>query len=426
MDENERHGAAPSSFMLFMLGSICFAMPTESILRVVGSQPLMGLPHLPTFLMGVVAIAGKVVPVLDLRRLLDLPEETEAAELLLIAVGADHYAMRVDRILRIANASFDELQAADEQICGIDIAALIAAHVRDVPRGPALSAATLAAAPSAASGALRAEQRSRYLAVETASGQEFLLLDQVAELCETLAIVALPDPSGLFMGGAFYRGVLLPALALDILLGRPAGDAAPGGFVMVNVEGRRCALAVKRVIGMVPDTQDHLDLRTPLVALLPQNNDQGLAAQVSAQALRTDDTDYLLATIGTRICAFALASVAHLHESNLISRVPRGAGEAVMGATAIGGRVVPVLDLASQIGLPKPAAESPMIEFKSAGGTFVVLVDRILRIASIAPEALMASPENMMVQAVVRRDDDLLWIIDAAAVVEMRQSSYAA
>ena len=86
-------------------------MAADRVMRVVAGQPVKRLPLLPPAIRGVVAYGGKVVPVLHLRRLLDLPdgEETDG-ELLLVATGSESYALSVDRVVQIgAYAALSEI-----------------------------------------------------------------------------------------------------------------------------------------------------------------------------------------------------------------------------------------------------------------------------------------------------------------------------
>jgi chemotaxis signal transduction protein len=434
MDETaSQNGAAIASFMLVSLDGSVFALAMTQVRRVVGQQPLTRLPNLPSYVLGVAAIGGTVVPVLNLRWLIGAPEGGigDDNELILVGAGDGQYAIYVDRILRIgveatsAAIMSDAITWNGRSARFLDIETMLAAHANAIQRPLALAAAHMAIAPKPMS-APQSTLPVVSLAVETAGMHIFLPLDYIVELSETLTIAAVPDPRPLFIGAAFFRGALIPVIPLDALLGRSVGAEQWGGFVIVDVEGRRCVLAVKRVIGRVPQSPAAIDLHDALIALLPAPKQAAVASRrAEPKTARSDGVDYLLARIGNRKCGFALDSVAHLHEGCEVSRAPVGTGEGVVGATAIGGRVLPVLDVATQLGLPKPSATVAMIEFKSPGGAFIVPVDHIIGITSIAPDALLTSPKGSAASAVVRRGEELLWIVDAPAIAEMRASDAA-
>jgi purine-binding chemotaxis protein CheW len=62
-----------SRWLVFSLDAQRYALPLESIQRVVRAAAITPLPQAPEFVAGVIDVAGRVLPVFDLRRRLDLP-----------------------------------------------------------------------------------------------------------------------------------------------------------------------------------------------------------------------------------------------------------------------------------------------------------------------------------------------------------------
>ncbi|MHB8883829.1 MAG: chemotaxis protein CheW [Methylovirgula sp.] len=427
--------------MLFWLGDQCCAIAADLVDRVVASPPLSRLPLLPDGISGVVALAGKVVPVIDLRKMLGLPEnlpekESGDGDLVLVTIGGAGYALRVDRVGHIAAGiqpdvslsqgapvQYIELAAVLEQ-CVAESAAMRPALMVGLRRDAAPAGAGAVTPHRAPGGAETGAMPATALAVETAAAHALLPLDAVIELSDALPLVAIPDPEGLFAGGAFYGDALLPVTALDKLLGRPSSEAsAQSAFVIVEVAGRRCVLAVKRVIGLTSGAAacEVVDLRSLLTNLLPRSelpraseSDPGSAKQAAAAATR-----YLLVELAGRTCAFTLISVAHIHPCSPVIQAPVVAGCCIAGVTAIGGRVLPVLDLAGLLRLPAHSAMTHFVELKSQEfGSFVVAVDAIHGIVPIAPDALLRPPEGSVISAVVQRGATLVWVLTASLIAE--------
>ncbi len=108
---------------------------------------------------------------------------------------------------------------------------------------------------------------------------------------------------------------------------------------------------------------------------------------------------YLLVELANRTCGFALATVAHVHSERQVVRAPKTADSLAVGVTAIGGRVLPVLDLAARLRLPAKAPKPNFVElYYPEGGTFVIAVERIAGIATIAQEAL-SRPSGLAAQS---------------------------
>ncbi len=262
------------------------------------------------------------------------------------------------------------------------------------------------------------------LLVETESARELLRLDDVIELSEPLPVVAGEGIAAPFAGTVAHRDAQLPLIDLDTLLGRPHADADKhGALAIVAVDGRQYALAVKRVIGLSPgaDPGHIVDLRAlladlPLAAepvrVMPAPREPEAAA-VSAR--------YLLVELAGRTCAFELMSVVHLHADCQVLRAPNVGDGVAAGVTAIGGRVLPVVDLAARLGLAAKPAMTQFVELRlRPGETFVVAVERIVGIAAIRQDALARPGQESPISAVAQLGAKDVWVLTPSRIAESR------
>lgn len=281
------------------------------------------------------------------------------------------------------------------------------------------------AAPSVSAPAVTA------LLVETESARELLRLDDVIELCEPLPVATGVGVTAPFAGTVAHRDAQLPVIDLDTLLGRARtnGDKAVGALVIVAVDGRSYALAVKRVIGLTPnaDPARIVDLRSllsnlplaaePVKATPPPREPE--AAAVSAR--------YLLVELAGRTCAFELMSVVHLHADCQVLRAPSVGDGIAAGVTAIGGRVLPVIDLAARLALAAKPRMTQFVELRlRPGETFVVAVERIVGIAAIRQDALTPQGQESPISAVTQLGAKDVWVLTASRIAESRRGSDAA
>lgn len=425
MPEAARSARDGASAVLFWLGGQCCAVLADRVARVVGAHPITRLPLIPPEVPGVVALAGKVAPVLDLRRILSLPPgNSRDGELVLVTIGTQTYALPVDRVLQIAVGSWTgESRWRDAPVRLVHIEEMLERFLPDdAAAGMALASIEMAqSAPVQQSPALRT--RSAALAVETGSSHELLPLDCVVELSESLPTVAVPDPR--FSGAVFHRDALLPLVSLDALLGRPETDkSAYGSFVVVDVDGRGCALAVKRIAGLSAEAANVIDLRSLLINLLPEPRSALRSTMPQQPQTSVGRTRYLLVELAGRTCAFALNSVAHIHAGCRVLRAPTLTGSRAVGVTAIGGRVLPVLDLGALLGVPTQPQMQQFVELKpQQADTFVVGVDRIMGIVAIGQDALVRSTEGSAISAVARLDAKLVWILSASLIAEQGEAT---
>jgi purine-binding chemotaxis protein CheW len=86
-------------------------------------RPITELPRVPRFLRGIITLRGTVVPVLDLRLRLGLPERAAAAagagrdpdrdrRILVVDHQGEPFGLIVDRVLRVVRMVDDQIESA--------------------------------------------------------------------------------------------------------------------------------------------------------------------------------------------------------------------------------------------------------------------------------------------------------------------------
>ena len=134
--------AGRASALLFHLDKRCWAIDAATVARVLPDQPARPAGFLPLQFCGVVAYAGEVLPLLDLRTRLNLPErESPDGELLVLTFGAHSYALRVERVIQIvARNEGQDLVWRGQTVTFIDVAAVLLDALEETAIGPATSA----------------------------------------------------------------------------------------------------------------------------------------------------------------------------------------------------------------------------------------------------------------------------------------------
>ncbi len=263
--------------------------------------------------------------------------------------------------------------------------------------------------------------RPKFLVVETESSHELLPLGDVVELSEPLPIVPLPGDLTMFAHAIVHRDMALPVINLDALLGRAERNAEkPSAYAIVEIDGRRCALAIKRVVGLSAEAGGNrvVDVR-PLLIDLPLSAQPAEATSRHRAKAEVAASRYLLVELANRTCGFALATVAHVHSERQVVRAPKTADSLAVGVTAIGGRVLPVLDLAARLRLPAKAPKPNFVElYYPEGGTFVIAVERIAGIATIAQEALSRPSGGRPIAAIAQLGAKSIWIVTPALIAK--------
>ncbi len=119
----------PDPLVVFRLDAWRYALPLASVERIVRAVAVTTLPRAPSIVLGVIDVAGRILPVLDLRRRFGLPAKE-------IAPASQFLIARTSR--RTVVLVVDETQevAARGDAAAVDAADIVPglAHVRGVVR----------------------------------------------------------------------------------------------------------------------------------------------------------------------------------------------------------------------------------------------------------------------------------------------------
>ncbi len=82
---------------------VCFKVADEeyginilNVVRVVENQETTPLPHLPSFVLGVIHLLGKVVPVIDLKKRLNISSTHKPEMIIIVKIGNEEVGVLVD------------------------------------------------------------------------------------------------------------------------------------------------------------------------------------------------------------------------------------------------------------------------------------------------------------------------------------------
>jgi len=103
-------------FLVFGLNGGRFALPLEQVQRVVRAVAITPMPDPPPGVRGVINVAGQLLPVLDLRQLLQMPpaELSPSDYFILVSSPAGPRALLVNDVLWIITCREDDIIPAQE------------------------------------------------------------------------------------------------------------------------------------------------------------------------------------------------------------------------------------------------------------------------------------------------------------------------
>ncbi len=114
--------AITEQVVVFRLETQSFALPLAQVERATRAVAITHLPHAPSVVAGVVDLHGVVVPVIDLRRRLQLPPRAPTLndQLLIARTSKRLYAALVDTVLDVIAYTSSDFVAAAAIIPGLE------------------------------------------------------------------------------------------------------------------------------------------------------------------------------------------------------------------------------------------------------------------------------------------------------------------
>jgi purine-binding chemotaxis protein CheW len=105
----------------FRLASERYALETRHVQDVHPLRDLTPLPCTPTFVLGIVNVRGRILPVLDLKKFFDLPERglTDLHRIILVQGNDLEFGLLADVIVGVRSVAADSLQPSLPTLTGI-------------------------------------------------------------------------------------------------------------------------------------------------------------------------------------------------------------------------------------------------------------------------------------------------------------------
>ena len=108
----EGEADAIGQYVTFFIEDECFAFPLQSVLEIIRVPSTVKVPLAPRSLVGLANLRGSVLPILDLRRILALPEvaHSEATRVVVTDVGTP-VGLIVDRVAQVLNVPHEKIES---------------------------------------------------------------------------------------------------------------------------------------------------------------------------------------------------------------------------------------------------------------------------------------------------------------------------
>jgi chemotaxis signal transduction protein len=95
---------------LFNIGEDTYAIPVELLTEIIISQKIFPVPTTPPHVLGVINLRGNIVPIVDIRPALSLPQQAVSGQIAIVKQGAIILGIVVDNVSAVAGVAKSSLQ----------------------------------------------------------------------------------------------------------------------------------------------------------------------------------------------------------------------------------------------------------------------------------------------------------------------------
>jgi len=95
---------------LFSIGEDTYAIPVELLLEIIIPQKIFPVPTTPSHVLGVINLRGSIVPIVDIRPALSLPQQSALGQIVIIKHGAILLGISVDNVSAVEAVNAGSIQ----------------------------------------------------------------------------------------------------------------------------------------------------------------------------------------------------------------------------------------------------------------------------------------------------------------------------
>ncbi len=86
------------SFLVFKMQNGLYALNVSSVLEVLEDQHFAKVPNTPAHIRGVVNFRGDILPIIDLRKILNLTLAIDTEVVIVMEIGTGHHSLRIGAV----------------------------------------------------------------------------------------------------------------------------------------------------------------------------------------------------------------------------------------------------------------------------------------------------------------------------------------
>ncbi len=96
---------------LFSIGENTYAVPVELLTEIIISRKIFPVPTTPSHVLGVINLRGNIVPIVDIRPALSLPQQSVPGQIAIVKHGTILLGIVVDNVSEVVGIAESSVQA---------------------------------------------------------------------------------------------------------------------------------------------------------------------------------------------------------------------------------------------------------------------------------------------------------------------------
>ena len=120
-EEMINEGGTLEKYLTFRVGEEDYGISIQYVSEIVGLQKITPVPDVPPYVKGVINLRGKIIPVLDMRRRLGMPERSydERTCIIVVNVEGDLLGLIVERVNEVTDIPQEQIEPSPSEEGGL-------------------------------------------------------------------------------------------------------------------------------------------------------------------------------------------------------------------------------------------------------------------------------------------------------------------
>jgi len=122
MDVTTKTTEAVQQVVIFSVAEESYGVDIGMVSEIIRLQEITKVPRTPTFVVGVINLRGKIIPVVSLRTIFHLPaaEQTRESRIVVVDIGGQQTGVMVDAVTEVLRIAADAVEPPSSVIAGAD------------------------------------------------------------------------------------------------------------------------------------------------------------------------------------------------------------------------------------------------------------------------------------------------------------------